>query len=193
MAATGKRSLDAAVAALAGTQRERLGLLLQRTQATILHRAEHRWSVNSIGSGLYTNSNYPAFSTGIPNGERAIDRPQPHHTLEHSRQHGLAWLAATLTFFVIAELLIAPLGLSLLLRNTPSRFVGVVTGLWFGAAALGYWLGGEIGALWTRWPSIHVLLLLTAMPAAGATRLFAGARRTESDRAVCSVPAGAWE
>jgi dipeptide/tripeptide permease len=64
-----------------------------------------------------------------------------------STRVSMAWLAASLTFFVVTKLLITPLGLSLLLRNAPTRFVGLVTGLWFGAGALGYWLGREIGAL----------------------------------------------
>ena len=98
-----------------------------------------------------------------------------------STRVSMTWIAASLTFFVVAELLITPLGLSLLLRNAPARFIGVVTGLWFGAGALGYLIGGEIGALWTRWRSVHVLLLLTALPAVGALILFASARRTESE------------
>ena len=48
----------------------------------------------------------------------------------------LAWLAASLSFFVLAELLVAPLGLALLLRSTPPRFIGVVTGLWYGSGAI---------------------------------------------------------
>jgi hypothetical protein len=76
----------------------------------------------------------------------------------------MAWLAASLSFFVLAELLIAPLGLALLLRSTPHRFVGVITGLWYGAGALGYFVGGEIGTLWSSWPTQRVLLLLTALP-----------------------------
>ena len=83
----------------------------------------------------------------------------------------LAWLAASLSFFVLAELLVAPLGLALLLRSTPPRFIGVVTGLWYGSGALGYFVGGEIGRLWSRWPTQRVLLLLTALPIVGAVVL----------------------
>jgi len=83
----------------------------------------------------------------------------------------LSWLAASLSFFVLAELLIAPLGLALLLRSTPPHFVGVVTGLWYGAGALGYFIGGEIGALWSSWQTRNVLLFLTALPAVGAVVL----------------------
>ena len=83
----------------------------------------------------------------------------------------MAWLAASLSFFVLAELLIAPLGLALLIRSTPPRLVGVVTGVWYGAGALGYFGGGEIGTLWSRWPTQRVLLLLTALPTVGAVVL----------------------
>ncbi len=83
----------------------------------------------------------------------------------------MAWLAASLSFFVLAELLIAPLGLALLLRSTPSRFVGVVTGVWYGSGALGYFVGGEIGTLWTSCSTQRVLLLLTALPTVGAVVL----------------------
>jgi POT family proton-dependent oligopeptide transporter len=95
--------------------------------------------------------------------------PQPLWTHRVS----MAWLAASLSFFVLAELLIAPLGLALLIRSTPPRFVGVITGLWYGAGALGYFVGGEIGRLWSyRWPTQRVLLrLLTALPIVGGRRL----------------------
>jgi POT family proton-dependent oligopeptide transporter len=83
----------------------------------------------------------------------------------------LAWLAASLSLFVLAELLVAPLGLALLIRSTPPRFVGLVTGLWYGAGALGYFIGGEIGTLWSRWPTQRVLLLLTLLPIVGAVAL----------------------
>ena len=80
----------------------------------------------------------------------------------------MAWLAASLSLFVLAELLITPLGLALLLRSAPPRFIGLATGLWYAAGALGYFLGGEVGALWSSWPTRDVLLFLTALPAVGA-------------------------
>jgi len=84
----------------------------------------------------------------------------------------MAWLASSLFCFVVAELFIAPLGLSLLLRCIPKQFVGAVTGLWYSAGALGYLVGGEIGALWSRWPTQRVLLLLSLLPLCGAALLW---------------------
>jgi dipeptide/tripeptide permease len=40
----------------------------------------------------------------------------------------MAWLIACMTLLVVGELLVAPLGLSMMLRLTPPRFVGVVVG-----------------------------------------------------------------
>ena len=59
----------------------------------------------------------------------------------------MLWLLAAMTLLVTGELLISPLGLSLLLRLAPPRFVGVVLGVWYVAGALGCWLAGELGAL----------------------------------------------
>lgn len=62
----------------------------------------------------------------------------------------MVWLVACMTLLVIGELLVAPLGLSMVLRLAPARYVGVVVGVWYVAGALGYWLAGEIGAEWIR-------------------------------------------
>ena len=65
-------------------------------------------------------------------------------------------------------MLIAPLGLALLHRNTPQRLMGLVTGLWYGTGALGYFVGGQIGALWSKWSTQRVLILLSVLPLFGA-------------------------
>lgn len=80
----------------------------------------------------------------------------------------ILWPITTYTLFVFAEMLIAPLGLALLHRNAPQRLMGLVTGLWYGAGALGYFVGGHIGALWSKWPTQRVLILLSVLPLIGA-------------------------
>lgn len=62
----------------------------------------------------------------------------------------MAWLIACMTLLVVGELFVAPLGLSMILRLAPPRFVGVVVGVWYVSGALGYWLAGEFGAAWMR-------------------------------------------
>ena len=134
-----------------------LVLLLAPLQLALLPRLKRSLGTNHlVALGLVTAS--LCFAVLLPT------------TLWTSRV-SMAWLAASLSFFVLSELLIAPLGLALLLRSVPARFVGVVTGLWFGAGALGYFIGGEIGALWSGWQTRNVLLFLTALPAVGAVVL----------------------
>jgi POT family proton-dependent oligopeptide transporter len=74
----------------------------------------------------------------------------PPALLSNGHRVSMLWLIACMTLLVIGELLVAPLGLSLLLRLAPPRFVGVVVGVWYVAGALGCWLAGEIGAVWMR-------------------------------------------
>ena len=79
----------------------------------------------------------------------------------------MSWLIACLTLLVVGELLIGPLALALVLRMAPARFVGVVVGGWYVAGALGYWLAGEIGALWIKWSQMGGLVLLALLPLFG--------------------------
>ncbi len=71
----------------------------------------------------------------------------PPALLSPDQRVSMLWLLASMTLLVTGELLISPLGLSLLLRLAPARFVGVVLGAWYVAGALGCWLAGELGAL----------------------------------------------
>jgi len=74
----------------------------------------------------------------------------PPAVLSPGQRVSMAWLIVCMTLLVIGELLVAPLGLSLLLRLAPPRFIGAVVGVWYVAGALGCWLAGEIGAVWVR-------------------------------------------
>ena len=84
----------------------------------------------------------------------------------------MGWLVACHTLLVIGETLVGPLGLAQVLRLAPPRFVGAVMGVWFISGAVGYWLAGEIGALWVRWSPIGGLAILTVLPLLGAGMLF---------------------
>ena len=72
----------------------------------------------------------------------------PPALLYPGQRVGLLWLLTCMTLLVSGELLVAPLGLSLLLRLAPPHLVGVVLGVWYVAGALGCWLAGELGAVW---------------------------------------------
>lgn len=93
-------------------------------------------------------------------------------TAQTMDRSSIVWPLLSIVCFVLAEMLIAPLGLALLHRRTPKRFLGLITGIWYGAGALGFFVGGEVGTLWFTWPIQRVLVLLTLLPLAGATVLW---------------------
>ena len=53
----------------------------------------------------------------------------PPAVLSPGQRVSMAWLIVCMTLLVIGELLVAPLGLSLLLRLAPPRFVGAMVGV----------------------------------------------------------------
>lgn len=87
-------------------------------------------------------------------------------------------LVCCLALLTLGEILIAPLCLSLLARLAPPQHLTVCMGAWYLALAVGAWLAGEVGALWLRWPPLHVLLLLALLPLCGAF-IFALLLRTD--------------
>lgn len=99
----------------------------------------------------------------------------PAVTAAATQRVSMGWLVGCLALLVIGELLVGPLGLSLLLRLAPPRFVGLVAGAWYLSGALGFWLAGEFGALWLRWSSSAMLALLVMLPVCGAGVLWMAA------------------
>lgn len=115
-----------------------LVLLLAPLQLALLPRLQHRFSTpRLVALGLVATA--LGFAVLLPPA-----------LLFPGQRVSMLWLIACMTLIVIGELLIAPLGLSLLLRLAPPRFVGVVVGGWYVAGALGCWLAGELGALWMK-------------------------------------------
>lgn len=89
-----------------------------------------------------------------------------------SRGSGLAhpaWLIAYYLVVTTGELLLSPVGLSLVSKLSPPRWIGVLFGLWFVSTALGNWLAGFAGRLWVVWSharffsGLSLLLAVTAL------------------------------
>jgi POT family proton-dependent oligopeptide transporter len=80
----------------------------------------------------------------------------------------IVWLVGFYFVLTIAELLLSPVGLSLVSQLAPARWVGVLMGVWFLATSGGNKLAGQVGALWGSWSHGHffagfaVLLAVTA-------------------------------
>jgi len=101
----------------------------------------------------------------------------PAVVLTDKRLVSVGWLVICHSLLVVGETLVGPLGLAQVLRLAPPRFVGAVMGVWFVSGAVGYWLAGEIGALWVRWSPIGGLVILTVLPLLGAGVLLSQKRR----------------
>jgi len=99
---------------------------------------------------------------------------------DSSGRIGLGWVVASYALQTTGELLISPVGLSMISRLTPAGMVGLVMGLWFFATALGNTLAGWISE-WTALPSGSNDPLLTdpafahVFGGTGAAAIFAGA------------------
>jgi POT family proton-dependent oligopeptide transporter len=81
-----------------------------------------------------------------------------------------AWLSACYVLLSGAEVLLAPMSLSLVTRLAPSRKTAGMVGLWFGATAAGNAAAGAMGLLWGRWPN-HRYFSLLAFISLGAAGL----------------------
>lgn len=58
------------------------------------------------------------------------------------------WLIVTYFMMTISELLLSPIGLSLVSKVAPPRLRGTMMGFWFGATATGSYLSGLIGSFY---------------------------------------------
>jgi len=68
------------------------------------------------------------------------------------------WLIGAYAVLTLGELLLSPMGLSLVSKVAPARLKGMMMGGWFVATAIGNKLT-MIGLLWTRWYHSSFLLL----------------------------------
>ncbi len=81
----------------------------------------------------------------------------------------LLWLVSAYLVISIGEVLISPMGLSMVTKLAPPRLAGLLMGLWFVSTSLGNKLVGVLGALWKPWPHhrFFSLLVATSLLAAG--------------------------
>jgi POT family proton-dependent oligopeptide transporter len=80
------------------------------------------------------------------------------------------WLITSYGIVTLGELLLSPMGLSLVSKVAPFRFRGMMMGGWFVATAVGNKLTA-IGVYWTRWPHSVFFAVLGVMCVVVATLL----------------------
>jgi len=83
------------------------------------------------------------------------------------------WLITGYAVITLGELMLSPMGLSLVSKVAPIRLRGLMMGGWFAATASGNYLVGTIGVKWTVWSHSKFFLVVAMMAAAVGLLLFA--------------------
>ncbi len=87
-------------------------------------------------------------------------------------QVGVFWLTAVYLLHTWAELCLSPVGLSAMTRLAPPRILSLMMGVWFLAASVGNYAGGQLAARYEAMPLERLLLSIAVVPiAAGAVML----------------------
>ena len=82
------------------------------------------------------------------------------------------WLIIAYMVITLGELMLSPMGLSLVSKVAPIRLRGVMMGGWFAATSIGNYLVGTIGVKWTVWPHSKFFVIVAMMSAAVGVLLF---------------------
>lgn len=88
----------------------------------------------------------------------------------------MLWLVGCYFLMTVGELLLSPIGLSVVSKLAPPRWVSALLGLWFLSNAGGFWAVGVVGKLWDRWPHARYFALLAGLLLASAVLLTAQLR-----------------
>ena len=89
----------------------------------------------------------------------------------------MLWLLGCFFFMNIAELLVSPMGVSLVSRIAPREKVALLMGLWFLSIAAGNVLSGQISSLWSKIPHEHFFGLQVVISLLGTAVLVTQLRR----------------
>lgn len=82
------------------------------------------------------------------------------------------WLISGYGVITLGELMLSPMGLSLVSKVAPIRMRGLLMGGWFAATATGNYLVGTIGVKWTEWTHSKFFFVVAVMCAAVGLILF---------------------
>ncbi|HEY0078698.1 MAG TPA: peptide MFS transporter [Pyrinomonadaceae bacterium] len=82
------------------------------------------------------------------------------------------WLICGYGVITLGELMLSPMGLSLVSKVAPIRMRGLMMGGWFAATSIGNYLVGTIGVKWTTWTHSKFFFVVAVMCAAVGLLLF---------------------
>jgi POT family proton-dependent oligopeptide transporter len=89
------------------------------------------------------------------------------------------WLISTYLILTVAELFLSPMGISFVSRVAPPQYKGLMQGGWFAATAIGNYLVGVIGVLWSVVPLWVSWLILCVCCLLSAAFMFSVLKRLE--------------
>ncbi len=84
------------------------------------------------------------------------------------------WLLAYFVVITIGELYLSPIGLSLVSKVAPARYLSLMMGVWLATSFFGNFLAGWLGSLWSGMDKAAFFLMLAAIAGAagGVIALF---------------------
>jgi POT family proton-dependent oligopeptide transporter len=83
-------------------------------------------------------------------GGAKLGEADAQDAMQHDFKVSPFWLVATYAVLTLAELMLSPMGLALVAKVSPARYLGVMMGGWFVAGAIGNKLT-QIGVYWDYW------------------------------------------
>jgi POT family proton-dependent oligopeptide transporter len=83
------------------------------------------------------------------------------------------WLAGYFVIITLGELYVSPIGLSLVSKVAPARFLSMTMGVWMATGFFGNFLAGWLGSFWTGMAKSDFFLMIAAIAAIAAAIIFA--------------------
>jgi POT family proton-dependent oligopeptide transporter len=83
------------------------------------------------------------------------------------------WLFAYFVIITAGELYISPIGLSLVSKVAPLRYLSLLMGVWLGTSFIGNFMAGWLGSLWGQMDKQTFFLMIAAIAAAAAAVIWA--------------------
>jgi POT family proton-dependent oligopeptide transporter len=180
-----------------------LAQLLKESQTISDEKKEVRVPVNPVPEGFDLKfSGIPVSAVDFQNGELIATEP-----LEEKEEQGLLvaaadpqfrdsiqklfqdsaihrvspmWLVWSFILATLGELCLSPVGLSMVSKLAPARYVTMLMGVLLLVTAFGNFAAGQMGEIWGTIPPIPFFLLLTGVVAGAALVLYVVAKKIEA-------------
>ena len=78
------------------------------------------------------------------------------------------WLFGYFVVITIGELYLSPIGLSLVTKVAPARYISMTMGVWLATSFAGNFIAGWLGSFWSSMDKRDFFLMLAAIAAAAA-------------------------